>query len=381
VALVGVDADSRDPRTAALFTGSINLLKHLGVWANVREASAPIRAIRVVDQMGGILRAPETLFSAEEAGADAVQDGVLGYNVPNGPLAAALAEAVATTHAIDWGWRVRATALTPAADRATLTLADGASLTAGLVVAADGLGSVCRAGAGIGTQRWQHDQSALVTSFTHSRPHHDISSEFHRPAGPLTVVPMPGNASSLVWVDRPGVVDMLAALDEAAFRAELEAHLQGLLGVVREIAPRRGFPLSGLTAAQFGGNRVALVGEAGHVFPPIGAQGLNLGLRDVAVLADVVGSALMRGGDPGGADVLAAYDRARQGDVATRTMAVSVLGLSLTSGLPPVELGRGLGLHMLARLSPLKRRLIREGLAPGNVTPSLMLPPVAPLTA
>ncbi len=379
VTLVGPEPRSSDPRTAALFAGSINLLKHLGVWEGVATSSAPIRAIRIVDAMGGLLRAPEALFAAGDAEGETAAEGVLGFNVPNGPLAGVLAAAAEGCPAIDWSHRVEVTGLALGASGAALTLADGTRLTAGLVVAADGRHSVCRTGAGVTVRRWHHDQAALVSNFTHSRAHGDVSTELHRPAGPLTVVPLPGRASSLVWVDRPDVVARLAEADAGIFQAELERHLGGLLGVVREVGARHGFALSGLTAARFGANRVALVGEAGHVFPPIGAQGLNLGLRDAAVLADVAGPALAAGGDRDGGsdDVLAAYDAARQGDVATRTAGVTALGLSLTSGLLPVALGRGLGLHVLTRLPGLRRRLIAEGLMPGNVHPTLMARPQA----
>jgi 2-octaprenyl-6-methoxyphenol hydroxylase len=168
------------------------------------------------------------------------------------------------------------------------------------------------------------------------------------------------------------VARRLADLDETAFRGALETRLQGLLGPVGEIGARGLFPLSGLTAEVAGANRVALVGEAAHVIPPIGAQGLNLGFRDAAMLADCVGDALQASGDVGGPETLSAYARARRADIASRAWSIDLLNRSLVSGLLPVQLMRGLGMHALKAIKPLRRIAIREGLAPSFATPRLM---------
>ena len=163
-----------------------------------------------------------------------------------------------------------------------------------------------------------------------------------------------------------------AALDETAFRAALEERLQGLLGSVGEIGPRGVFPLSGLAADVAGSNRVALVGEAVHVIPPIGAQGLNLGLRDAACIADCVADALAAGGDIGAPPVLEAYGRMRRADVASRIWSIDLLNRSLLSSAPPVQALRGLGLHILKNVGPVRRRAILEGLKPSFIAPRLM---------
>lgn len=363
-----VRSGPRDNRTAALFTGSITLLRNLGVWHDVADASAPISAIRIIDDTGSLLKAPEVLFTSEEIGLEA-----FGYNVPNANLVDALV-AIAPR----CGLRIFETAgvrdVTIGADGVHLRLDDGHELAAQLIVGADGRNSICRKAAGIASQTWTYDQSALTTSFAHQRPHGGISTEFHRPAGPFTTVPLPGLASSLVWVERPAVAGRLAELDDDAFRAELEARLQGLLGPVGEIARRAVFPLSGLTAEVFALNRVALVGEAGHVVPPIGAQGLNLGLRDVAWLADSLADARAKGRDCGDPMTLARYTAARRLDVASRIWTIDILNRSLLSSLLPVHLARGLGLHALNALAPLRRIVVREGLAPSGATPKLMRP-------
>jgi len=351
-----------DLRTAALFAGSIELLKNLGAWARIAPDSAPIHAIRIIDDTGALLRAPEVVFTADEAGYE-----TFGWNIPNAVLVSALMAAAGAANS-----RIRIletagiTGIEVGGDVARLTTREGESFTARLVAGADGRNSSSRHAAGIGTQTWQYPQAALVCSFAHTRPHRNISTEFHRPAGPFTTVPLPGDRSSLVWVETPDAAKDLATLDDSAFGTAIEERLQGLLGSVGEITPRAVFPLSGLTADAFGRNRVALVGEAGHVIPPIGAQGLNLGLRDAATLAECVALALARGRDPGGVETLDDYNRRRRPDVTSRIATVDVLNRSLLSGLLPVQLARGFGLVALKTFAPLRRIAIREGLGPSG---------------
>lgn len=359
-----------DTRTAALFAGSIELLKNVGAWEALAPHSAPIEAIRIVDDTGGLLRAPEVVFTASEVGRDA-----FGWNVPNDRLVAALLTAAAAPESrVSLHETAGIAKVEIGSTAARLTSQEEAEFEARLVVGADGRNSICRAAAGITTRSWRYEQAALIATFRHGRPHQGISTEFHRPAGPFTTVPLPGLRSSLVWVERPEEARRLLALDEAAFRSTLEGRLQGLLGAVGEIGPRAVFPLSGLTAETFGRNRVALVGEAGHVIPPIGAQGLNLGLRDAATLADCVAAASVEGRDPGGAEALDAYSRRRRPDVAARVATVDVLNRSLLSGFLPVHLARGLGLVALRAVGPLRRLAVREGLQPSSDVPALLMP-------
>jgi len=369
VALIGPRPARADTRTAALFAGSIELLRTLGVWDELAPQSAPLRAIRLVDDTESLLRAPEVLFEAREAGLAA-----FGHNVPNAALAAALAAQAAGTARISWTSEAVLAALAPGPSDVIATTADGRTIAARLAVAADGRGSPCRTAAGISVESWDYPQSAIATTFGHGRPHDGVSTEFHRAAGPLTTVPLPGLASSLVWVERPAIAARLASLDDAAFRAALETRLAGLLGTVGEIGPRRVFPLAGLEAARLGQNRVALVGEAAHVIPPIGAQGLNLGLRDAATLAEVLAAARSHGGDIGGADMLESYHEARARDVASRTRGVDLLNRSLLSELLPAQLARGAGLHALKTIAPLRRWAMAAGMAPPGPLPRLMQP-------
>ena len=359
-----------DTRTAALFGGSIELLVNLGVWPACRAQSEPITAIRIIDDTGGLLRAPEVVFTAREIGLDA-----FGYNVPNQTLTSALAEEI-RKHA--GNVEIRDTSGVAHIDigpkSARLTLDDGSSFEATLVVGADGRNSISRQSAGIETKAWSYPQAALVCSFMHQRPHGGISTELHRPAGPFTVVPLPGSRSSLVWVETPEEAGRLATLPESDFRTALEAGLQGLLGAVGEIGPRACFPLSGLSADVAAHNRVALAGEAAHVIPPIGAQGLNLGMRDVATLADCVVGSIAAGNDIGGAAALESYALARQADITARVWGIDLLNRSLIAGMLPAHLARGFGLHALAAFGPLRRWVVKEGLQPSYALPVLMQP-------
>ena len=363
-------AAAADRRTAALFGGSVELLRNLGVWDALAPVSAALSAIRIIDDTGGILKAPEVMFRASEAGLDA-----FGYNVPNAALVATLLEAARQPGSgVDVIETAGVATLTCGVHSVAAITREGRSITATLVAAADGRGSICRTAAGIGTRAGDYPLSAVVCSFEHTRPHRNVSTEFHRAVGPFTVVPMPGNTSSLVWVETPVEAQRLAALDDATMSAVIEVRLQGLLGSIRSISPRAAFALSGLTAATFAQNRVALIGEAGHVIPPIGAQGLNLGLRDAATLAQCVALARRDAADIGGPAVMQAFATARNADVTSRIWTIDLLNRSLISDLAPVQLARGAGLYALQMIGPLRRFLLREGIQPSHATPALMQP-------
>ena len=356
-----------DTRTTALLACSVQLLENLGVWQDCAESAAPLEAIRIIDDTARLFRGPDIEFRAEELG-----DGPFGYNIPNSSLVAQLrrrAEDLPNLELID---TAGATDVRPTAESVRIELQEGRTILARLAVGSDGRRSLCRQAAGIGTRSWRYDQTAMACNFDHSEPHANVSNEFHRPAGPFTTVPLPGRASSLVWVERPDEAERLMALPEPKFAEEIERRTHGLLGSVTGVGPRAAFPLSGLTADTLARRRIALVGEAGHVIPPIGAQGLNLGFRDAAALSDHVTAALAGGSDPGAETVLDAYNRSRRSDVATRTVAVDLLNRSLISEFLPFQAARGLGLHLLNTIGPLRRLVMRQGLAPTSDLPELM---------
>ncbi len=361
-----------DTRTAALFPSAIALLDNLGAWRALREACSPITGIRLVDDTGNLLRAPEVIFAAHDIGlAD------LGYNVPNAALAASLAAAAGRLGVLmlEDG---RALGIDLSGPEATIELSGGRMVAAPLLVAADGRASVTREAAGIGVRRNPLEQMALACSFRHSRPHGGISTELHGPAGPCTTVPLPGNASSLVWMHRPDEIARLERMPAPEFLDRLAERLGGLLGAISDPTPRRAFDLVSLVPETMGRKRVALLGEAAHALPPIGAQGLNLGLVDAAVLADLVAQARARGDDIGAPALLATYSGARLTEVERRIGAVDLLNRSLWPGLWPLGLARGAGLHVLAAMPSLRRRLMREGLYPPAPIPSLMQAGLAP---
>ncbi|MFL9825963.1 UbiH/UbiF family hydroxylase [Rhodoplanes sp. SY1] len=356
----------RDNRTTALLAGSVYALVALGVWEGCREHAAPLRAMRIVDDTGRLWRAPEVRFDAHEIGLDA-----FGWNIANRDLVAAL-EARAAAFPNLTVIRDDASAVAIGDDAVTVTVADGRTVTARLAVGADGRKSPVRDAAGIATRGWRYPQTALTFNLSVSRDHQDISTEFHSPAGPFTLVPLPGRRVSVVCVVAPAEAERLQALDAAALDAEMERRSHSILGTVTVEPGRGAFPLAAETARALGAHRVVLVGEAGHVVPPIGAQGLNLGFRDAATVAELVAEALRDGHDPGGAALTAEYDRRRRGDVTSRTLAVDLLNRSLLSDLLPVQGARGAGLWMLSRLGPLRRLVMREGVAPALSEPKLL---------
>ncbi len=365
-ALVGKRPAHPDNRTTALLGGSVTALETLGVWELCVAQSAPLKVMRIVDDTGRLWRAPEVKFASSEIDLEA-----FGHNIANRDLVAALekrAAALPNLTLIDDD----AIGVSPDADRVTVTRKNGAALRAPLVIGADGRRSLCRDAAGIGVNEHAYQQAALTVILRHSRPHRDTSTEFHTPSGPFTLVPLPGLRSSLVWVLDPHLAEEIAALDDATLAAEIERASHSILGKI-EIEPGRGlFPLSVVTAHKFADRRIALVGEAAHVIPPIGAQGLNLGLRDAATIGELAVAAHRNGRDIGGADVLAAYDAQRRGDVTTRGVAIDLFNRTLLTDFLPVQGLRGLGLYMLDKIGPLRRVVMREGIAPTSAQPRLM---------
>lgn len=346
----------------------MELLRRLGVTSRCGPAAAPLTAIRIIDDRGGLLRAPEVLFRASDVGLAA-----FGANIANADLTTALEEGVLAEDRVQRIVTPAVTKLEADSEGVTLDLADGRQVRAALVVAADGRNSMARKAADIGTRTWAYPQVAVISTFSHRRPHDGVSTELHRTSGPLTTVPLPGNASSLVWVETPETAARLMALSDRDFLGELEDRLQGLLGALDAPGPRASFPLSGLRADRLGARRTVLVGEAAHVIPPIGAQGLNLGLRDAATIADCIGEAHHAGRDIGGPETLAAYEAARSTDVLMRTAGVDLLNRSLLIDFLPIQALRGVGLHLIANSARIRRAAIETGLGPNAASlPSLM---------
>ncbi|HET7886086.1 MAG TPA: UbiH/UbiF family hydroxylase [Bradyrhizobium sp.] len=347
-----------DNRTTALLGSSIDFLEALEVWPLCQNQAAALLTMRLVDDTGRLIRAPEVRFSSGEIGLD-----VFGYNIENRILVAALEARTATVSNLT-RFEDEAAAVKPSEDLATIELMGGRSIAARLVVGADGRHSLCREAAGITVRRRELQQAALTFNVSHSRPHHNISTEFHTSHGPCVFVPLPGNRSSVVWVSEPKEADRLMALSDQELSDAAEARSHSILGKMEAEPGRNRFPLAIEQPAKFANARVALVGDAAHVLPPIGAQGLNMGLRDAADLAEIVGKALTGGEDPGSAAVLGRYAAARRPDIMSRTFVVDMANRSLLSAFLPMQSLRAAGLHLIGAFGPLRRLAMREGLAP-----------------
>ncbi|MEL6298255.1 MAG: FAD-dependent monooxygenase [Pseudomonadota bacterium] len=364
VALVAPEApqaSSGDLRTAALFPDGAALLREAGAWEAVAEHAAPLAGIRIIDQSDRLLRAPPVTFLAREVGLDA-----FGHNAANGAMVQALEAVAARTQALA---RVAATVEDTgmAEGWRNLKLADGRVLRGRVVLAADGRGSRLRAAAGIAVRKWDRDQVAVTTHFSHVRDHQGISTELHDREGPCTTVPLGARRSSLVWMRDVASADAMltgSTADAAGqtFVRALQDRVGGFLGAVSDVRPPKTVLLSSLVAEKLAADRLMLIGESGHAFPPIGAQGLNLGMRDVAAAVDRVVAALRRGEDPGGAAVTRGYHRARWADVQARSAGVDALNQSLIAAGPLLPLARGAGMHLVKALPFAKRALMRQGM-------------------
>ncbi|HEX4768948.1 MAG TPA: FAD-dependent monooxygenase [Lichenihabitans sp.] len=361
VVVAGPPAGPAPGRTVALLEGSIRLLDRLGLWPDLAGEAEPLRIMRIVDDTGSLFRIPPVSFRAEE-----IERPWFGCNIPNDVLLDRLAAAARLTPGLRLIDRRLALAR-PGDEPAAARFDDGRGIEVELLAACDGRGSPTRKAAGITTRSWQYPQDALTAILRHDGPHDGVSTEFHTRQGPFTLVPLPGRAdaphrSSLVWVMRPEEADRRAALDPAALATAIERQSRRLLGGVEVEGPVGRFPIGGLVADRMAGPRLALVGEAAHAFPPIGAQGLNLGLRDVAALSDLVVAAKGRRADLGGEALLGRYERSRRGDVALRTLGVDALNRSLLADHAPIDLVRGMGLLALGHIAPLRRAAMRGGL-------------------
>ncbi|MGO9360922.1 MAG: UbiH/UbiF family hydroxylase [Xanthobacteraceae bacterium] len=362
-ALVAKRAPYADNRTTALLGQSVDFLDSLGVWSRCVSDAAPLRVMRLVDDTGRLIRAPEVRFSSDEIGCD-----VFGYNVENRILVEALegraAELAGLTRIDD-----DAESVVPRPQDVAIRTRQGRELTARLLVGADGRHSLSRDAAGIEVSRRPLNQTAVTFNVSHSRPHGDVSTEFHTVNGPCVFVPLPGDRTSIVWVTTPRETERLMALDDEALALAAEQRSHSILGRMRVEGARHTFPLAIEKPKRLATQRVVLVGESAHVVPPIGAQGLNLGLRDASDIADIVVDALGRGEDPGAPAALARFERMRRPDIASRTFAIDIANRSLLSTLLPVQGLRALGMLLLGHAGPLRRLAMREGLAPSWRTP------------
>ena len=377
IALVAQDPATPDKRTTAMLMPAIDMLQELELWSDIQPLTAPLQTMRLIDGSNRLIRAPMVDFHSSE-----IDLAAFGYNVPNADMLHALDAAIEANDRIVW-YRQTASVNDIAADAVELSLSDGTVLRSQLVVAADGQNSICREAAGIKANTWSYPQTAIVLNFSHTLPHGGISAEYHTETGPFTQVPLPAtkaakNRSSLVWLVEPHQADKLVTTDPARLSKIIEEKLQSSYGKVQVENTPAAIPMRGMTAERFGANRVVLIGESGHLFPPIGAQGFNLGMRDLRDLMAVLARSPQ---DPGSSSVVDAYDRKRRADVKTRTAGVDMINRSLLTDFLPVQLARTLGLSALGALSPLRKFAMFQGLGMESKMSSVLTGPGRDLVA
>jgi 2-octaprenyl-6-methoxyphenol hydroxylase len=346
--------ESFDGRTSAIAYGSHKVLKGIGVWPGVAADAEPILDIRIADD-----ESPLYLhYDHRELGTGAP----LGYMVENRALRRALIERIGLIPNLVFLPPLAVRLVSGSELAATALLSDGREIRARLIAAADGQQSSLRHAAGIRTLEWQYGQTGIVTTVRHQRPHHGVAVEHFLPAGPFAILPMTDNRSSIVWTERAEFAPRLISLSDAAFAEELAARFGDFLGTIEPIGPRWSYPLALLLAERYVAPRLALVGEAAHVIHPIAGQGLNLGIRDVAVLAELVIDARRLGLDIGDAALLVQYQRWRRFDSLALAAVTDGLNRLFSNTLAPLQLARGIGLAAVSRLPPLKRLLMRDAM-------------------
>lgn len=354
-----------DGRASTIAYGSQRMLAALGLWPAMAPEAAPILDIRISDGA-----APLFLhYDHREVGAEP-----MGWVIENRAIRRALLGAQGGV-AVRAPAAVRAVAIEPA--RAVVTLASGETLAARLVVAADGADSEIRRAAGIACTAWRYRQTAIVCTMGHELPHEGVAHERFLPAGPFAVLPMTdhpehGHRSSIVWTEREAAAPAYLALDDAAFGRELQRRFGDWLGACRIVGGRWSYALRLLHAETYAKPRLALIGDAAHTIHPIAGQGLNLGLRDVAALAEALVDAHRLGLDPGSLAVLEAYQRRRRFDTQALMTVTDGLNRLFSNDVEPVRLARDLGLAAVGRLPALKRFFMRHAMGTVGDLPRLL---------
>jgi 2-octaprenyl-6-methoxyphenol hydroxylase len=354
-----------DERASAIAAAARRLFETIGVWPAVADAQPILDMVVTDSRLTDAVRPTFLTFAGE------VEPGEpFAHMVENAPLLEAL-----TGKAHDEGVDMRATAVAgfeTSAARIDVKLADGPTIAARLLVAADGARSRIRELAGIATHGWSYGQSGIVATVEHERDHHGRAEEHFLPAGPFAILPLKGKRSSLVWTEEASEAARIVALSDEQFHAELERRFGLHLGDIKAVGTRRAYPLGLFVARSFVAERIALIGDAAHVIHPIAGQGLNMGLRDVGALAEAIVDAARLGLDIGGADVLERYQRWRRFDTMAMGLATDGLNRLFSNESDLLRLARDVGLGIVDRLPALKQFFIREAAGVTGEVPKLL---------
>jgi 2-octaprenyl-6-methoxyphenol hydroxylase len=351
-----------DGRTSAIAFGSMRALDGIGVWPMVAGKAEAIREIRVADNS-----APLFLhYDHREIG-----DEPMGWIVENRDLRRALHTRAGQLPNLRLLAPMRVVGA-ECGSAAILTLADGNTMRAELIAAADGKNSPLREAAGIRAVTWSYPQIGIVATVRHARPHRGVAVEHFLPAGPFAILPMTDNRSSIVWTERADLAPALLALDDAEFHRELASRFGDFLGEIAVEGPRWSYPLSFLHAESYVAPRLVLIGEAAHVIHPIAGQGLNMGIRDTAALAECLVDGRRLGLDLGDATVLARYERWRRFDNILLAGVTDGLNRLFSNSVSPVRLARDLGLAAVGQVPPLKRFFMRHAMGTVGELPRLV---------
>ncbi len=358
-----------DGRSSAIAYGSQQVLAALGLWPLLAGEAEPILEIRVADDDAKLF----LHYDHRELAPDQARAGApLGWIIENRVLRRVLIEQARSLPTLAFLAPLAVDRVLTSATAAEAALSDGQRLSARLVAAADGAASPLRHAAGIRTLEWRYPQTAIVTTVQHARPHAGVAVEHFLPAGPFAILPMTGNRSSIVWTEREELAPRLLALADAEFAVELATRFGDFLGAVEPVGPRWSYPVGLMLAERYVDRRLALIGEAAHVIHPIAGQGLNLGIRDVAALAEIVIDTRRLGLDIGDATPLRRYQQWRRLDTMMLAAVTDGLNRLFSNSIPPLRLARDVGLAAVNRLPPLKRFLMRDAMGITGTLPRLV---------
>jgi 2-octaprenyl-6-methoxyphenol hydroxylase len=358
--------DDADGRSSAIAWGSQRVLAGLGLWPALAPHAAPIHDIRVSDGQSRLF----LHYDHAE-----VADHPLGYIVENRHTRRALQAAIAQRPRLDWLAAMAVSAIAPEPAGWRLTLADGSRIAARLLVGCDGKRSFVRAAAGIATFTHRYPQTGIVATLRHALPHRNVAHERFLPAGPFAMLPLPdrdgAHRSSIVWTEHAALAPRIMALDDAGFATEAQRRFGDWLGALAAEGRRFAYPLELVHAASYTGPRLALAGDAAHAIHPIAGQGFNLGLRDIAALAECVVDAARLGLYIGAADVLERYAAWRRVDAMSLLAVTDGLNRLFSNDVAPLRLIRDLGLAAVDRIGPLKRLFMRHAMGVTGDLPRL----------